>query len=81
MLECENYKMFYGRATITPRNANKPYQLEGVWLYRPDLDFWFLNKCKQVPLGTSFPANMISDIDDMTVAYYTLVSITGDKNV
>lgn len=71
MLECERYKMFYGRATVTPINSNPPFKLEGVWLYKPDIGYWFVNKCKEYPLGTSFSPGMLSDFEDLTVNYLT----------
>lgn len=56
MLKCEGYKMFRGSALITPKNATiVPFRVEGVWLYRPDVDYWYVN-------GRSFSPKVVSDI-------------------
>ena len=65
MLKCEGYIMFEGRATITPRNDKPPYCLVGTWLYRPDLDMWFIGPCEDAPWGTSFYRDMVSDFVEM----------------
>lgn len=49
MLVCENYKMFYGSATVTPKtDAVKPIEIVGTWLYKPDTDCWYVNGCSFV---------------------------------
>lgn len=51
-LECEGYIMFQGKMIINPPHPQfKPYELEGVWLYKPDMQCWYCN-------GHSFPASI-----------------------
>lgn len=59
MLTCEGYQMFYGSATITPKNHNfEPFELVGTWLYKPEYDCWYC-------AGNSFPAKIVSDCREM----------------
>ena len=42
MLKREGYKMFKGVMRITPKNDKiKPFEIESVWLYRPDTNCWY----------------------------------------
>jgi hypothetical protein len=51
--------MFFGAATITPKNQNlKPFELVGTWLYKPEYDCWYC-------AGNSFPAKIVSDFREM----------------
>lgn len=53
MLSCEGYKMFEGKATVTPTNTKFPPRVEdGVWLYKPEYDCWYVN-------GNSYPAKIV----------------------
>ena len=63
MLKCEGFMMFKGRMTITPGPTAKrePYEVHGTFLYKPDLNYWFVNGDPQFPWGTSFPADMCSN--------------------
>lgn len=65
MLKCEGYKMFYGTALITCQNG-RVYRERGTWLYRPDLEMWFVTPNKLHPLGTSYPPDMVSDFVEDT---------------
>ena len=56
MLECEGYKMFKGSAMIVPKSKCVcPFRIEGVWLYKPDADCWYVR-------GSSYPANIVHEI-------------------
>lgn len=63
MLECEGFKMFHGTVKITPvllpngKRWKEPFDLEGVWLYRPDTGYWY---CK--PDKGGFPESWSRDI-------------------
>ena len=63
MLQCEGYKMFRGRMTVTPgpKATRGPYQLRGTFLYKPDIGYWYVNGDPEYPWGTSVPAEMCSD--------------------
>lgn len=59
MLTCEGYKMFYGAATVTPKNPEfKPFEIVGTWLYKPDCDCWYC-------AGHSYMADVVSDFREM----------------
>ena len=53
MLTCEGYKMFKGRARVRFLRGNIR-ELDGVWLYRPDTDMWYLNGNPDFRWGSSF---------------------------
>lgn len=54
ILKCENYMMFEGVMTITPKTDKvKPFEVDGVWLYKPEYDCWY---CK----GSSYTAGICS---------------------
>ena len=56
MLKSEGYAMFEGTATITPLNDTiQPFDVTGVWLYKPTHDSWYVN-------GRSFIADIVSNI-------------------
>lgn len=58
MLKCEGYKMFYGEATVTPKNDRfPPFAVLGTWLYKPEYDCWYVN-------GSSYPASIVSDFKE-----------------
>lgn len=46
MLECDGYKMFKGKATVTPVNGKAPYDITGTWLFRPDTNYWYVEDGK-----------------------------------
>lgn len=59
MLKCEGYKMFYGDATVTPKNDKFPARrIRGTWLFKPEWDCWYVN-------GQSFPASIVSDFEEV----------------
>lgn len=69
MLECEGYKMFYGTATVTPKNPKfPPSTLTGTWLYKPEYDCWYVD-------GQSYMAEIVSDIHEVNP-----VSVPRKKN-
>lgn len=58
MLKCEGYKMFYGEATVTPKNDRfPPIIILGTWLYKPEYDCWYVN-------GSSYPESIVSDFKE-----------------
>lgn len=65
MLKCEGYQMFKGSAQFIPRIPGAPAPVyHGTWLYRPDVNHWFLSGCPDYPFGTSFPADRIGNIKE-----------------
>lgn len=69
MLECEGYKMFYGTATVTPKNPKfPPRTLTGTWLYKPEYHCWYVD-------GQSHAAEIVSDIHEINP-----VSVPRKKN-
>lgn len=66
MLECERYKMFHGTVRVTPvirpdgTRWREPFDLTGVWLYRPDTGVWY---CKEDSDGwtSSWEPDILSD--------------------
>ena len=57
MLECELYKMFRGTMMITPKYEIEPFNVTGIWLYKPDVDTWYCN-------GRSYPAEVCKLVED-----------------
>lgn len=55
MLNCEGYRMFRGKATVTPCNGKEPFTVVGDWLYKPEWNCWYVN-------GSSYPAEIVTDI-------------------
>ena len=62
MLKCDGYKMFIGSALITPVNGRAPFRLHGTWLYRPDVDCWYVQK--QGEFAQSMPCDVVSDFQE-----------------
>lgn len=58
MLTCEGYKMFFGRATITPVNMRGSFTVIGTWLYKPEYRCWYVN-------GESYPEEIVSSLVEM----------------
>ena len=61
MLSCEGYKMFYGKANVTLKGSKTP--LKGTWLWNPETEMWYINRCEKFPWGTSF--DKIYDIEEL----------------
>ena len=70
MLSCDGYKMFHGTVRITPvvrpdgTRWREPFDLTGVWFYRPDVDTWY---CKPDEVGAwteSWSPDILSDFRD-----------------
>lgn len=64
MLECDGYKMFKGKATITPAPTSpfKPFDAEGTWLYKPEYDCWYCKPDSPIfghMMTQSFPAEVV----------------------
>ena len=60
MLECDGYKMFEGAMRITPaiRTGKEPFELTGIWLYRPDTKCWYCER--KGSFTTSYPESVCS---------------------
>lgn len=63
MLVVDGYKMVSGTATIQFLN-NPPMKVNGVFLYRPDVDFWTVAPCKDFPWGGTFTRNELVSIEE-----------------
>ena len=58
ILQCEGYKMFEGTAAIFPLNPKfEPFEVTGVWLYKPEHDCWYCN-------GRSYDAEIVRIKED-----------------
>lgn len=62
MLTCEGYKMFRGTATVTPVTDLSPFDVTGVWLYKPDTQCWYCQPDKG--FSRSFPAQLVSNFKE-----------------
>ncbi len=62
-LRCEGYIMFEGSAEIRFKDR-EPFVVSGVWLYKPDMDFWYVNHCAEFPWGSSFPAECVTPLTE-----------------
>lgn len=60
MLKCDGYKMFKGTATITPK-GRASYDVTGTWMYRPDVDHWYVEDGKSW-WAQGFDPKMVSNI-------------------
>lgn len=65
MLKCDGYKMFYGRATVSPVNGKPPYQVTGTWLYKPEYDCWYVETGIKGDWCHSIPASIVSDFEEL----------------
>ena len=63
MLIVEGYRMANGTATIQFLNQ-PPFEVNGVFLYRPDTDLWYIAPCKEFPWGGTFSREEIVKIDE-----------------
>ena len=60
MLSVEGYAMFRGVLQVTPKHPDiLPFQLTGVFLYKPDTDCWYGQ-------GRSFAASICEVVSDET---------------
>ena len=63
MLVVEGYRMAEGTATIQFLNE-PPFEVNGVFLYRPDTNLWYLASCMAYPWGGTFSPEEIVKIDE-----------------
>lgn len=63
MLIVEGYRMADGTATIQFLNQ-PPMEVNGVFLYRPDIDLWTVAPCKDFPWGGTFSRDELLKIDE-----------------
>lgn len=63
MLIVEGYRMANGTATVQFLNQ-LPFEVNGVFLYRPDTDLWYIAPCKEYPWGGTFSRDEIIKIDE-----------------
>lgn len=61
MLVVEGYKMAEGTATVQFLNQ-QPRKINGVFLFRPDKDLWYMAPTREYPWGASFSPNEIKEI-------------------
>ena len=61
MLVVDGYKMADGIATVQFLNQ-KPFEVNGVFLYRPDTDQWTVAPCMAYPWGGTFGRDEIIEI-------------------
>lgn len=63
MLVVDGYKMAQGTATI--RFSGHPdAEVNGVFLYRPDIDLWTVAPCMAYPWGGTFTRDELIKIDE-----------------
>ena len=41
-MKCDGYEMFHG--TVTVQMVSGPLDITGIWLYRPDVDCWYVKR-------------------------------------
>ena len=63
MLIVEGYRMADGTATVQFLNQ-APFEVNGVFLYRPDTDLWYLAPCEAYPWGGTFSRDEIVKIEE-----------------
>lgn len=69
MLVVEGFKTADGVATIQ-FEGNAPFTVNGVFLYRPDKDLWYVAPCMAYPWGGTFTRDELLKIEEGgTVTY------------
>ena len=63
MLIVDGYKMAEGTATLQFLNR-PPMEVNGVFLYRPDIDLWTVAPCKDFPWGGTFSRSELVKIEE-----------------
>lgn len=63
MLVVEGYKMAEGTATVQFLNQ-PPMEVNGVFLYRPDKDMWYMAPTPEFPWGATFSKNELISIEE-----------------
>ena len=63
MLIVDGYKMADGTATIQFLNQ-PPFEVNGVFLYRPDIDLWIMSPCRDFPWGYTFTRDELVKIEE-----------------
>lgn len=63
MLVVEGYKMAEGTATVQFLNQ-PPRKINGVFLYRPDKDLWYMAPTPEFPWGATISKNELISIDE-----------------
>lgn len=63
MLVVEGYKMAEGTATVQFLNQ-QPRKINGVFLFRPDKDLWYMAPTREFPWGATFSRNELISIDE-----------------
>jgi hypothetical protein len=43
-MKCDGYEMFNGTVRVVPANDAPPFDITGIWLYRPDVDCWYVKR-------------------------------------
>jgi len=61
-MKCDGYEMFHGTVRVVPLNDNPPFDVTGVWLYRPDVDYWYVKRDEGGPgYAESMPPECLTD--------------------
>lgn len=63
VLIVDGYKMAEGTATIQISNTD-PFEVNGVFLYRPDIELWTVAPCEAYPWGGTFYPEEIVKIEE-----------------
>ena len=63
MLVVEGYRMAEGTATGQFLNQ-PPREVNGVFLYRPDTNLWYIAPCRDYPWGGTFSRDELIKIDE-----------------
>lgn len=63
MYVVDGYKMAEGTATIQFL-GQPPMKVNGVFLYRPDIDLWIVAPCRDYPWGGTFTRDELIKIEE-----------------
>ena len=61
-MNCDGYEMFHG--TVRVQMLHGPLDITGVWLYRPDVDCWYVKRDPGLGgpgFAESMPPEILSD--------------------
>ena len=61
-MKCDGYEMFHG--TVRVQMIHGPIDITGIWLYRPDVDCWYVKRDPGFGgpgYAESMPSEILSD--------------------